>query len=428
MENIRLAFQGIWGHKMRSFLTMLGIIIGIASIITIVSTIKGTNEQIKENLIGSGSNVVQVSLYQDDWEYDMTYSPLPEGVRCLEDSLRDTLNRLSGVEEVSFFNRRNWSDFVSAGSNRFSGETYGIDAAFFRVNGYTVTYGRDFDQRDYDSFRKVVILDRKAASALFGLELPIGKVLEIKGEPFTVVGIAELTTKFEPAISSYNDYYMYADTSAGAIFIPSTTWPMVFYFDEPQNVAVKATSTDTMTKAGKAVADVLNETQLIVTATGEETGEAVTTTGGFSYRSQDLLQQAQQLQEMSNATNQQLIWIASISLLVGGIGVMNIMLVSVTERTPEIGLKKALGARKRRISGQFLTEAGVLTCIGGVLGILVGIGLAYVVSRISGVPIFISWYIAAATVVFSFIVGLFFGAVPAVQAARLNPIDALRSL
>ena len=263
MENIRLAFQGIWGHKMRSFLTMLGIIIGIASIITIVSTIKGTNEQIKENLIGSGSNVVHVSLYQDDWEYDMTWSPLPEGVRCLEDSLRDSLNRLSGVEEVSFFNRRNWSDFVTAGSSSFSGETYGIDSAFFRVNGYAVTYGRDFDQRDYDNYRKVVILDRKAAAALFGLELPIGKVLEIKGEPFTVIGIAEQTSKFEPAISSYNDYYMYADTSAGAIFIPSTVWPMVFYFDEPQNVAVKATSTDTMTKAGKAVADVLNETQLV---------------------------------------------------------------------------------------------------------------------------------------------------------------------
>ena len=103
MENIRLAFQGIWGHKMRSFLTMLGIIIGIASIMTIVSTIKGTNEQIKENLIGSGSNVVNVSLYQNDWEYDMTYSPLPAGVRCLEDTMRDSLNTLSGVEEVMLF-------------------------------------------------------------------------------------------------------------------------------------------------------------------------------------------------------------------------------------------------------------------------------------------------------------------------------------
>ena len=429
MENIRLAFQGIWGHKMRSFLTMLGIIIGIASIITIVSTIKGTNEQIKENLIGSGSNVVTVSLYQDDWEYDMTYSPLPGGVRCLDESLKETLNRLSGVEEVSFFNRRNWSDFVSAGSNRFSGETYGIDSAFFRVSGYTITYGRDFQQRDYDGFRKVAIVDRKAASALFGLELPIGKVLEIKGEPFTVVGVAELTNKFEPAISSYNDYYMYADTSAGAVFIPSTAWPMVFYFDEPQNVAVKATSTDTMTKAGKAVADVLNETQLVSAPSAGEEGDITSSgnyTGTFSYRSQDLLQQAQQLQEMSNATNQQLIWIASISLLVGGIGVMNIMLVSVTERTSEIGLKKALGAKKKRIRRQFLTEAAVLTSLGGIIGVILGIVAAHLISASNGVPVAIDIPATVISVVFSMVIGIVFGMLPAVKAANLNPIEALR--
>ena len=105
---------------------------------------------------------------------------------------------------------------------------------------------------------------------------------------------------------------------------------------------------------------------------------------------------------------------------------MNIMLVSVTERTPEIGLKKALGARRRRISAQFLIEAGVLTCLGGILGVLVGIGLAYGISKMSGVPIFISWYIVAATVVFSFIIGMFFGAIPAYRAARLDPIEALR--
>ena len=427
MENIRLAFQGIWGHKMRSFLTMLGIIIGIASIMTIVSTIKGTNEQIKENLIGSGSNVVKVTLHQDDWEYDMTYSPLPEGVRCLEDSLRDSLNRLSGVEEVSFFNRRNWSDFVTAGNNRFSGETYGIDTAFFRVCGYTVTYGREFSQMDYDGFRKVAILDRKAAAALFGVELPIGKVLEIRGEPFTVVGVAELTDKFEPAISSYNDYYMYADTSAGAIFIPSAAWPMVFYFDEPQNVAVKATSTDTMTRAGKAVADALNETQLLAPVSAEpEGGEAVAPSGSFSYRAQDLLQQAQHLQEMSNATNQQLIWIASISLLVGGIGVMNIMLVSVTERTGEIGLKKALGAKKKRIRRQFLTEAAVLTSLGGIIGVALGIGAAHLISASSGVPVAIDIPATIISVAFSMCIGIIFGMLPAMKAANLNPIEALR--
>ena len=428
MENIRLAFQGIWGHKMRSFLTMLGIIIGIASIITIVSTIKGTNEQIKENLIGSGSNVVYVSLYQDDWEYDMTYSPLPMGVRTIADSLRDSLNRLPGVEEVSFFNRRNWSDFVTAGSNRFSGETYGIDSAFFRVNGYAVTYGRDFDQRDYDNFRKVVIVDKKAASALFGVELPIGKVLEIKGEPFTVVGVAEQIKKFEPAISSYNDYYMYADTSAGAIFLPSTLWPMVFYFDEPQNVAVKATSTDTMTRAGKAVADALNASQIITAGTtvDENTGEEIPVSGAFSYRSQDLLQQAQQLQEMSSTTNQQLLWIASISLLVGGIGVMNIMLVSVTERTGEIGLKKALGAKKRRIRRQFLTEASVLTSLGGIIGVVLGIVFAHLISASNGIPVAIDIPATIFSVVFSMAIGIVFGMIPAVKAANLNPIEALR--
>ena len=428
MENIRLAFQGIWGHKMRSFLTMLGIIIGIASIMTIVSTIKGTNEQIKENLIGSGSNVVNVSLYQSDWEYDMTYSPLPAGVRCLEDTLRDSLNTLSGVEEVSFFTRRLWSDFVSAGSSNFSGETYGIDSAFFRVNGYAVTYGREFSQADYDGFRKVAILDRKAAATLFGLELPIGRVVEIKGEPFTVVGVAEQLSTFEPTISSYEDYYMYADTSAGAIFIPSAAWPMVFYFDEPQNVAVKATSTDTMTRAGKAVADVLNETQIVMTGTtvDPETGEETPSTGEFSYRSQDLLQQAQQLQEMSNATNQQLIWIASISLLVGGIGVMNIMLVSVTERTSEIGLKKALGAKKKRIRRQFLTEAAVLTSLGGIIGVVLGIVAAHLISASSGVPVAIDIPATIISVVFSMVIGILFGMLPAMKAANLSPIEALR--
>jgi putative ABC transport system permease protein len=407
---------------------MLGIIIGIASIMTIVSTIKGTNEQIKENLIGSGSNVVNVSLYQNDWEYDMTYSPVPAGVRCLEDTLRDSLNTLAGVEEVSFFTRRNWSDFVSAGANQFSGETYGIDSAFFRVNGYTVTYGREFNQTDYDSFRKVVILDRKAAATLFGMELPIGRVVEIKGEPFTVVGVAEQISTFEPAINSYNDYYMYADTSAGAIFIPSSAWPMVFYFDEPQNVAVKATSTDTMTRAGKAVADVLNITQLVQTAASidPDTGEELPSSGEFSYRSQDLLQQAQQLQEMSNATNQQLIWIASISLLVGGIGVMNIMLVSVTERTSEIGLKKAIGAKKRRILWQFLTEAAVLTSLGGIIGVASGIGLAQLISQMMQIPVAIDVAAIAISVVFSMLIGVVFGLLPAVKAANLSPIEALR--
>ena len=146
----------------------------------------------------------------------------------------------------------------------------------------------------------------------------------------------------------------------------------------------------------------------------------------FDYRSQDMLEQAQQLQSMSESTNTQLIWIASISLLVGGIGVMNIMLVSVTERTSEIGLKKALGARKRRIRMQFLTEAAVLTSLGGIIGVVSGVVLAELISNMMQIPVAISIPAILIAVVFSTLIGIIFGLLPAMKAANLNPIDALR--
>ena len=231
------------------------------------------------------------------------------------------------------------------------------------------------------------------------------------------MGVAERSSSFEPSISSYQDYYLYADTSSGTVFLPGTVWPVVFRFDEPQCVAVKADSTDDMTRAGKAVAEELCKSQIMNYAPGS---------GGIIYRSQDLLQQAQQLQEMSSATNQQLIWIASISLLVGGIGVMNIMLVSVTERTGEIGLKKALGATKKRIRRQFLTEAAVLTSLGGVMGVALGIAMARVISVYNGIPVAISLPAIGISVAFSLVIGLVFGMLPAIKAANMNPIEALR--
>ena len=431
MENIRLAFQGIWGHKLRSFLTMLGIIIGIASIITIVSTIQGTNEQIKQNLIGSGSNVVTVQLYQGDWPMDLSWNEPPAEVRTIDNTMHHTLSTLDGVEKVAFYNMREWAENIYAGSVSFNGSVIGIDDYYLDVEGYRVTYGRNFSQDDYDQIRRVMLLDQKSASTLFPGTYPVGRVVEISGEPFTVVGVVEKTTTFTPDISSMNDYYMYADTSAGAVFIPSSAWPVIYRFDEPQNVAVKAKSTDDMTQAGKNVADLLTATQIISTGSGyvEEEGaenEEMLSSTGYSYRSEDLLQQAQNLQEMSNATNRQLVWVAAISLLVGGIGVMNIMLVSVTERTSEIGLKKALGAKKRRIRRQFLTEAAVLTSLGGMVGVGLGIGLAELISRTNGIPVAISVPAIVVSVVFSTLIGVVFGLLPAIKAANMNPIEALR--
>ena len=208
MENIRLAFQGIWGHKMRSFLTMLGIIIGIASIITIVSTIKGTNEQIKQNLIGAGNNVVTVQLYQSGSEspYDMSWNPVPEGVRTMEEGTRSELEKLDGVEKVSFYRSRSNAEQVYYQNTSFSGAIYGIDRAYFSVQGYQLTQGRGFLEGDYEKCRKVAILDEKAVSSLFPEGGPIGRILEIKGDTFTVVGVVAKMETFTPKIESIQDY------------------------------------------------------------------------------------------------------------------------------------------------------------------------------------------------------------------------------
>ena len=413
-ENIALSFQSIWAHKMRSFLTMLGIIIGIAAIITIVSTINGTNNQIKENLIGSGTNAVKVSLYQGDWEYDMEYSPAPSGVPVITQAVMDEILTIDEVASGALFYRRNSYNTIFHGASALSGGyLYGSDNDYFKVYGYSIQQGRGFSDKDFEKHHTVAILDVTAAKTLFNNEDPIGKTLEIKGIAYTVIGIARQNDHSKPVINSLEDYYMYADNSSGSVFVPYTTWPQIYKYDEPQSVAVRATSTDDMTAAGKKTADILNE-------------YLTTSDQLLRYKGENLLERAKELQELSNATGNMLLWIAAISLLVGGIGVMNIMLVSVTERTREIGLKKALGARKMRILGQFLTEATVLSGIGGLLGVGCGVGLSFIVSKVAEIPVAISVPAALVAVLFSMFVGMLFGILPSVNASKLNPIEALR--
>ena len=412
LENIGLSFQSVWAHKIRSFLTMLGIIIGIASIITIVSTIKGTNEQIKKNLIGSGVNVVVINLYKDDYEYEMQYEGVPEGVRPVTAEDVAALKEIDRVSGVAVFHKRNYAENVYYQNTAYSGSVYGVDQAYFPIYGLTLQSGRGFTETDFSRFRKVVIVDESVAGSLFGGAGPINKTIEIQGEPFTVIGVVTEKQSFTPVINSIDDYYTYMQTEGGRIYIPETTWPVVYRFDEPQSVAVGVKTTDDMTAVGKQAAEYL--TSSLVSAQS------------FSYRSQDLLEQAKQLQELSSSTNRQLIWIAGISLIVGGIGVMNIMLVTVSERTREIGLKKAIGAKKNRILRQFLTEAAVLTSLGGVIGVITGIILAKVLSLLMQTPSAVSVPAIIISVGFSTVIGIAFGLIPAVKAANLNPIDALR--
>lgn len=414
IENIRLSFQGIWSHKMRSFLTMLGIIIGIASIISIVSTIKGTNEQIKKNLIGSGTNTVQIQLYQGDYQYEMLYNGLPDGIPVRDETTMEKIKSVKNVEDAAFYtSRSDYNNSVYYGNNGISGsQVFGVDNSYFTTNGLVLKSGRTFVDSDFTDFHAAAIIDADTADSLFDGENPIGKTIEISSIPFTVVGIVDEDSKFEPVINSIDEYYTYySDSSASRIFVPSSMWPALYSFDEPQNVAIRVSNTEAMTDAGKAVAEIMNTN---------------VTNSEIKYQAQDLLKQAQDLQDLSSSTNSQLIWIASISLLVGGIGVMNIMLVSVTERTREIGLKKAIGAKKSRILWQFLTEAAVLTSLGGIVGVGAGIGLAAIISRVTSAPVAISVPSIIITVVFSMVIGIIFGLLPSFKAANLNPIDALR--
>lgn len=416
IENIRLAFQGIWSHMMRSFLTMLGIIIGIASIIAIVSTIKGTSEQIKEDLIGAGTNTVNVYLKEGDSQYNAEYGSNAVTPILTED-LKQKVLELDHVKNATFYYSRTYTSSVYYNNNSLQGgSVYGVDVNYLNTCGYMIQSGRGFVEDDYKKYRKVVLVDNNAVENLFAGEDPLGKTLEINQEAFTVVGVVRQDDKYQPDIESIDEYWTYSQNVIGCVMIPNACWPIAFQFDEVENAVIKADSTDNMSTVGNAAADVLNEAV-----------DNTRNTTELKYQADDIMQQVRDLQNLSKRTNNQLIWIASISLLVGGIGVMNIMLVSVTERTREIGLKKAIGARKKTILGQFLTEAAVLTSIGGIVGVVLGIGLSEVVGRFSGSPTAISVPAILVAVLFSTVIGIIFGLLPSVKAANLNPIDALRS-
>ena len=411
LENIRLAFQGVWSHKLRSMLTMLGIIIGIASIISIVSTIQGTNEQIKQNLIGGGNNTVDIELYRADEKIQVSdYEQAPSGVPTITDDILQEIKDVDGVESAAAYYSRSYADSIYYNNNSLQGaQVLGVDNNYFSTTGYVVRTGRTFREEDYKEFHKVVILDQSAATSLFQEESPLGKTIEINKEPFT-----QKLEEFEPTINSFEEYNNYkGNESLGVVYIPSACWCIPYQYDEPQNVVVRASSTETMTKVGQKSADILN-------------GYMNVKEDDVKYKATNVLELAAQIQSSSATMNTQLIWIASISLLVGGIGVMNIMLVSVTERTSEIGLKKAIGAKKRSILTQFLTEAVVLTSLGGIIGVIAGNILAQVIHKVSGTPVAISIPAILISVLFSMVIGIVFGLLPSVQAANLDPIDALR--
>ena len=238
IENIRLAFQGIWSHMMRSFLTMLGIIIGIASIIAIVSTIKGTSEQIKEDLIGAGSNTVNVYLYDGDNRYDAEYGNSSKAP-VLTDDVKEEIMDLDHVENATFYYNSTSASIYNNNNSLQGGSVYGIDVNYLNTCGYVIQSGRGFVNDDYKKYNKVALIDDNAAENLFPSENPVGKTVEINQEPYTIVGVVRQDENYQPTINSIDEYYNYYQAIVGSVMIPDTCWPISFRFDVPQNVIVQ---------------------------------------------------------------------------------------------------------------------------------------------------------------------------------------------
>jgi putative ABC transport system permease protein len=395
-ESIKIALSSIWNHKVRSILTMLGIIIGVAAVIIIVAIGQGTRTQMTNELFGTDKNAIQI-YYE--------YIP-PEGEENMfweEPELTDedvrTLAVVPGVKAVMATNQ-GWGTMVR---DDVQGDMQitGVGAEYFSAKKIHVLEGRAFYAADNDGLNRVVMLDTIARKKFFKeTENPIGEIIDLNGNPYKVVGVYE---------SPIPEQYRNKDT--GEMMMPRAVISMMFGNREIEQLSVIASDPEQVSETGRLAAETLTEKK------GLEEGR---------YATNSFEDYEKELNKMISLLTLLIGSIAGISLLVGGIGVMNIMLVSVTERTREIGLRKAIGATRRKILLQFLIEAITLTSLGG----LIGMGLAAIgtilVSKLSPISASMSPLIVLIGISFSAFIGIVFGLLPANKASKLSPIDALR--
>ena len=397
-QAIKMAVKSILAKKGRSFLTMLGIIIGIASVMTIVATVSGYNQKMMDALAAQGTNKVTVSLTLNTGE---------SGFEKIYDFCQRLGSDVLGVTPSA----QAWNATVKYGAKN-SGtmdwqqqpRVYLGSDQYSKVTSFTVARGRDIHLIDVEAYHQVCVIGSRVGKTFFDYADPIGENIMINGVPFAVVGIyAE-----KDASSSYSMDNVIVIPYSAKRFLPDAG-------AELNEFSVKVKDAQTV----KKVAEKLNAYVVTLTEDGKRGY-------GSAYSEQQTMDESNNVLKMVSLV---LGGIAGISLLVGGIGIMNIMLVTVTERTREIGIRRAIGAQRSSIVTQFLVEAAMLCGIGGIIGILIGCGGTHIAGKLlfQGMSLYPSLKITMGAFVFSVTLGIVFGLYPAIKASGLQPVVALRA-
>jgi putative ABC transport system permease protein len=390
---IKIALSSVWNNKMRSFLTMLGIIIGISSVIILVGMGQGTQKQVSDQIEKLGTNLITVNI---------TGNRTP----TITDEELEELKTKPGIKEIApTISQGNVN--IKSGS---TSETTTLEAStpnYAEIRKLTVSSGRFITQRDIDNRYNVLVIGTETAQNVFGSTDVLGDTMYVNGIEFTVVGIL----KTEGTSSS--------GTSDDRIIVPLSTGERLLKTSSAKTFYIEAEDKDKVDTAMSYLTLFLNNKYGVSSNSGTSNTRSL-------YR----IMNQTSLLDTATSTNKSmttmLAGIAAISLVVGGIGIMNIMLVSVIERTREIGTRKAIGAKRGTILMQFLIEAAVVSGLGGVIGVLIGYLGSYVGEKFFSTTILISNNIVLAAFLFSVVVGVIFGIYPANKASKLNPIDALR--
>lgn len=395
LENIKMAFASLLAHKMRSVLTMLGIIIGVGSVIAVVAIGQGGEAVLKSQFTGE-SNSVELFYMPSDEEIERDPNILFDDAFTQEDiSLIESIPEVEKVVATSTA-----SSPVRYLQENTDGMIMGMNQAYLDVHGLEIAEGRSLLAADFLSGARVAVVTEDFGEELFEDEDEklLEKVIYVDGQPVEIIGVVEEETGFLSFLGS------------STIYVPMKTWQSIFAKTTITEVSIKTKGPDELQIAGEKAANMLNnmhdKEDAYQISNMEEIGDMI---GGVTRIMTIIISS-----------------IAGVSLLVGGIGVMNIMLVSVTERTREIGVRMSLGATRGQILFQFLIEAMTLTLIGGLVGMVLGSSAALIVSHFAGWPPLVSVPVIIGGILFSMLIGIIFGLLPANKASRLDPIESLR--